>query len=155
MSLSTTLSSKSICYKSTSVPSLARLQRLLEAGNSARYLQTSWGRACVRNPSQKIALSEELFRLNLWLRLDLNQWLFSWQARMHASSELSLNIYFTRTYAPLNYSLWQKYTLHKYVRPLPGEAAEAARGWKLSSLSPDFLRSCQKPLPENCAFGRL
>ena len=56
---------------------------------------------------------------------------------------------------PLNNSLWQKYTLHKYVRPLPGEAAEAARGWKLSSLSPDFLRSCQKPLPENCAFGRL
>ena len=46
--------------------------------------------------------------------------------------------------------------LQKYVRPLPCEAAEAARGWKLSSLSPDFLRSslCQKPFAENCAFRR-
>ena len=59
MPLSTTLSGKSICYTSTSVPSLARLQRLLEAGNSARYLRTSWGRARVRNPCQKIARSED------------------------------------------------------------------------------------------------
>ena len=44
-------------YESTSVPSLARLRRLLEAGNSARYLRTSWGR--VRNPCQKIARSED------------------------------------------------------------------------------------------------
>ena len=57
MPLSTTLSGKSIRYTSTSVPSLARLRRLLEAGNSARYLRTSWGR--VRNPCQKIARSED------------------------------------------------------------------------------------------------
>ena len=80
--LSTTLSGKSIRYTSTSVPSLVRLRRLLEAGNSARYLRT-WGGAHVRNPCQKIARSEEFFWLNVKLRLDLNQWLFSWQACMH------------------------------------------------------------------------
>ena len=57
--LSYTLSGKSIRYTSTSVPSLARLRRLLEAGNSARYLRTSWGRHRVRNPCQKIARSED------------------------------------------------------------------------------------------------
>ena len=69
-----------------SVPSLARLGRLLEAGNSACYLRGLLRLSlCVRNPCQKIVGSEELFPLKFVAQTGFEPVTFQLTS-MHASS---------------------------------------------------------------------